>query len=182
MPRLLLPLALLVLLSPLARADAIDDFTFTTSAHTFTFSLPALIPDFYPPGYPPPGPHVGIDNYVTSATGDVDGVGGHLFALDFGTSVSPFPYGFNLTVDGAAASYQASGPHLVSGPLTDFPTGTFSYTDYPIPQPNQIREGPYTLTITPVAATAPEPSSLVLLLTGAGGSLGLLTRRLRSGR
>ena len=39
----------------------------------------------------------------------------------------------------------------------------------------------YSLEVTPEAATTPEPSTLILLLTGAGGILSLAARR-REGR
>ncbi len=177
--------ALTLLLGPasLGYAATIDDFTFTTASHTYTFSLPAQIPDYFPPGYPPPGPHVGIDNYFTNATGSVDGVCCQKFNLDFATTAAPgyFPYGLQFSTAGMTAPYSAQGPRLVGDPFSYFPTGTFSYNDYYIPQPNTTRDGPYTLTITPEAASAaaPEPASFALLLTGAAGSLATLRRRLR---
>ncbi len=175
MRRILLRLATLLALTPFSHATQIDDFVLTSAHHTFTFSLPT-------PYYI--GPTFGhtLVNFPEVATGTIDGVGGYSFGLYFYLSAPRFG-GFDLNVNDTAI-YQLQGPSLF-GYSDPFLTGTFQFTDYPYPaqflgSPPTIKDGPYTLTITPEApaSVTPEPATLMLLATGALGLLTTLRRRL----
>ncbi len=175
MRRILFTLVALLAPTPFARATQIDDFVLTSAHQTFTFSLQT-------PYYT--GPTFGhtLVNFGEGATGTIDGVGGYEFGLYFYSSFPRFG-GFDLDVNDTAI-YELQGQSLF-GYSDPFVTGTFQFTDYPYPDPflgapPTIKDGPYTLTITPEApaSVTPEPATLPLLATGALGLLTTLRRRL----
>ena len=146
---LILPLA--------AHANGIDDFVLTGAGNTITFSLPAS------PGFinslGAGGAYGGF--FVTdpfSVTVNGQTAPGN---IEFYSELAIVPGGFtlsnnNLTVDGAV---------LYNGSFTDptFLTGSFDLRNF------YGFGDPYLLTITPETSTVPEPSPLLLLLTGGIG-------------
>ena len=166
-----------------AHADPIDDFVLTSASHTYTFSLPAYIANYNPPGYPPPtGPYVSIDSFVEVASGAVDGVSGYQFGIRFYKALSPLRDGFTFSYTDLNGDFNVAGPAVDYQATPYFATGTFQYADYPayrVNDPNQINDGPYTLTISPETATslAPEPGTFVLLATGSLGLLSLARKK-----
>jgi len=179
-PLVLLAASLLVPLA--ARASAIDDFTLTGGGNTITYSLPATtsVPDF------------DLFNFFSEAApttiNGVPGynVGGSYYDTAFYPYVSinySFPLGAPLpvlTLDGptfidfAFVAAINPPPYFDEDVVPTFVPGT--YTLYQTTQNGSV---PYTLTITPEAAVnpTPEPSSLILLATGALGLLGIASRR-----
>ncbi len=181
--RQLLPALLLfaasTALTPLAHADAIDDFVLTGDGHTFRFSLPAngtagaqngQVRGFYFSGN-------------TDAT--VDGVGGYtangLFRFD-SFSYPRAEFNFSNPNLGSSFAYALYGPQLVLYTLPPdgyglanvfYNIGSFDYATSPYTPPYQQLS--FTLTVTPEASptVTPEPATLALLATGA---LGLFTR------
>ena len=141
--------------SPAAHASTIDNFTLTNNSDgsVLTFQLAEA-------------PTTVIDDY-----------GG--FELDdVATSVGPCDFlffdasnGGGLTADGSGLPY---GPQLFSGTDANpmFLLGTFQLSDSP-----DLSTDDYTLSISQVAAT-PEPSSLLLLGTGALAAFGIIKRKL----
>lgn len=146
---LILPLA--------AHADGIDDFVLTGAGNTITFSLPSS------PGFSNSlgagGAYAGF--FVTdpfsvtingqTAPGSIEFYSGQVIVRGGFTL-----FNNNLTVDEAV---------LYNGSLTDptFLTGSFNLRNF------YGSGDPYLLTITPETATVPEPSPLLLLLTGSIG-------------
>ena len=175
MRRILLPLATLLALTPHVHASQIDDFTLTSAHHTFTWSLNSVISNYNP--FPNQFPSITF--WTATALVTEDGVTTSLDGLTFYKRISPMS-GFqfsNYILYGANVSI----PDPNDPTSATYATGTiFSFRDAPNngSHPNQITDGPYTLTITPEAATlTPEPASLALLATGALGLLPTLRRR-----
>ncbi len=160
-----------------AHALTLDDFTLIGEGHSITFSLPdtGITPD-----------HLHGVTLTESASTTIDGVPGYtesatfyvagglglpqfLFTvpstIDNGELVFAGPYATTFTVIPTANPIPVIHPDDL---LVTFVPGVYTYLD------NSYLNYPphfYTLTITPEATTAatPEPSSLVLLATGALG-------------
>ena len=168
-----------------AHADAIDDFTLTGGGHTITFSEPAstIIMDH---------PHI---VYLTeNASSTIDGVAGY---TDLAAFFLPFPNTPEMTltvptfIDASGELTFYNSATMLSYVVLPVPFPTFAYPDNLaltfIPGPYALNADslnappvPYTLTITPEAATpatpTPEPTSITLLATGTLGLLGLAGR------
>lgn len=155
-----------------ARADIIDDFTFTSSSHTIFYSLPG---SFTFAELPSPL----IQSFSESAPTTIDGAAGYNVS---GTYYLPPGYlGDNLllylpsSIFGSSPvgfggatffSYTAQG-----SPVTI--TATFAPGTYSLDSASSSGITPYTLTIRQEAATTPEPWSLTLLATGIASLIGL---------
>ena len=144
---------------------AIDDFVLTGPysrgtqlaplSHTYTFSLPAHFVVTTPP-------HLHEIGFSEFAIGTVDGVGGQPFYLTFTIPVYPITFSLN--------SLDFVGPSLINDPRdTFFRLGTFGFSGPTIAGFTYFD----TLTITAetVPSAVPEPSSLLLIATGAASLL-----------
>lgn len=153
----LLPLFVAVsLLAPVAaHASTMDTFTLTSNSDgsVITFQLPQT-----PTSTSPSFGGFEVDDVATSA-----GLRDILF-FDISN-------GGGLTVDGSGLPY---GPQLFSGTDDDptFLLDTFQLSNNP-----DLSTDDYTLAITQVSAT-PEPSSLLMLGTGALAVCGVMRRKL----
>jgi hypothetical protein len=151
-----------------AHADTIDDFKLTGNGTTITFSLPAS-----PPGNPLTCPPSGgaclpgsQTNFSVTTLITFDGVSAQ-GGIDFPTG--QFEGGLLL----APPLGRLVGPQLFEPDAANptFLTGTFTLEPFSATFPGPIN---YTLTITPeISAATPEPSSLILLTTGALGLIAL---------
>jgi hypothetical protein len=151
-----LALALAVVAAPLAKADTLD-FTITGQGSSYTFSL-----DSRPtPDVEVAGVFFRLDNVLVN----VDNMFGQTSSINFFNS---FASGGVSLVD--LGNLALSGPQLYTGTeaAPTFLTGQFS-----------LMSGvdPYTLTITPESSPVPEPSTLLLLGTGALVTLGSIRPR-----
>jgi PEP-CTERM motif len=157
-----------------AHADTIDDFVITGGGNRITFSLPAS-----PPGNLSTCP-TGIitsclpgseTDFTVSTLVTFDNVSA-LESIDFPTG--RFGGGLSLPQIRLFGNGQLFTP--------DAATPTFLIGDFSLSAINPSGNPPiitYDLTITPETSTAPtpEPASLTLLATGAGGILSLAARR-----
>jgi PEP-CTERM motif len=173
-----------------AHADTIDDFVLTGNGETVTFSLPDT--GVYTL-------HEHFDNFQASGPGTIDGVPSTVAATFY------VPY-FEIVQDAPALSIGSdplsdipnlygSIPYSYFVVPAEFPTpsdqGTFNVTF--VPGTYQLLTGntffdhpftpplPFTLSITPETpiVPTPEPSSLILLATGALGIISVATKRKR---
>ena len=180
MRRFLLPLATLLALTPFAHADTFDDLTITGNGHVLTFTLPSTssMIEYYRQ-----------DNivFIGGNSGVIDGVAGQRVLAVFRLGSERFYGSFSLSI--GTDGYNFFGDYPINATQVPYPDYPFPYYDLVtanlIPGTYQLYtvdytiglQTPYTLTITPEAATAtPEPSTLALLATG---SLRLLTRMRR---
>lgn len=167
-----------------ARATGIDDFTLTGEGHTITYSLPAsaVVMDH---------PH-GV-TLSASSLATIDGVPGYavsglyyVFFLpglpDIVLTVPPFIDGGQLVLYGQIVLSYTVIP-IVNPTFTHpddllvtFVPGTYSLSTRSI---TLAPPAQYTLTITPESTATPEPSSLLLLATGACAAGGAVRSRLR---
>jgi PEP-CTERM motif len=150
-----------------AHADAIDDFLITGNGNTITFSLPASPTDVFVStgaggviaGFSPiPAPSVTI-NGITFSSPTLEFFSGQLFFV-----------GGGLTLAATGNIFTLVGPVLYTGSSYEptFKTGTFDLHPFQtFPSPD------YTLTISPESTppAVPEPSSLLLFVSGAAGLL-----------
>jgi len=169
MSKSLFTLALLAsasILPQAAHADAIDDFLITGQGNTITFSLPASptdvsvsigAGDVIAGFYPIPAPVVTANGVTASTT--VEFFSGELFY------VGP---GINFFADGTPFTLVGSLLYTGSSYTPTFKTGTFDLHQFEGFPPED-----YTVTITPESTppSVPEPSSLLLFLSGAAGLL-----------
>lgn len=156
---------LLFAVSVPALAD--DIFTLSNSSHTITFDLPAS------PASPETTCGLGAGFCFNSVSLTVDGAPqtGNVVVFDNG----------GLSVSGNYIYYYliyGEGPALFTGTpaAPTFAPGEFDVFSSYFPPPEFT--GPFTLTIEPAATATPEPSSLILLGSGALGLVGILRRRL----
>ncbi len=183
-------LALLVstFILPLAAcADTLLDFTLTGPPGVVTFTLPE---------HPFFQDTLHLVTVGTRTSASFNGVSGYSVDLSFFTGIADFPdslllnlfslepslgyaFGVNLYGPLLLSPYRGSDYPPPAGDLTGLiSTGDFGLTAYSITTDMPIN---YSLEVTPEAATTPEPSTLILLLTGACGILSLAARR-REGR
>jgi hypothetical protein len=149
-----------------AHADDIDDFRITGQGNIITFSLPASPTDvFVSTGaggviagfFPIPNPLVTTNGVTTSTLLEI-----------FSGELSYVGAGLTFFTDQA---YTLVGPTVLytgSAYEPTFKIGTFELSQF-----RSDPEQDYTLTITPESAppSVPEPSSLLLFLSGASGLL-----------
>ncbi len=166
-------LGVLLLSNPAAKADTLD-FTLTGQGQTLTFSLPSSPTSFS---------STSSTGFVVAGVSDVlNGTPG-VTEVGFYNALAQFFFGPNAAVlpgeDGTGGAPQDffSGDALFSGPSTApvFKTGTFNERG---DSGDSLPSGAYTMTISDVPSAAPEPSSLVLLGTGALGLAASFRRRL----
>lgn len=146
-----------------AHADAIDDFRITGQGNIITFSLPASPPDvFVPTGAGgATGGFIVLPDTPVTFNGDTSST-----SIEFFNGELYVGAGLNFFEPGVA--YTLVGAILYTGSEYEptFKLGTFDLHQFASGQE-------YTLTITPESAppSVPEPSSLLLLLSGASGLL-----------
>jgi hypothetical protein len=163
MRRILPSCSLLLALLPIAsHADTTDLFTITGDSNVYTFTLPQVFTfadQLHLVALP-----------TQTATGTVDGVGGHTFDVTFLTDIGSS--GDSLTFNGVTLS----GPVLVSligqsgtpGNLIDTAeiTGVGHYRLINLQNSSFNEPDYFALTIDQETTPAPEPSTLTLLATG----------------
>ena len=174
MSKSLFTLALLASASILplaAHADAIDDFLITGQGNTITFSLPASPTDvFVSIGaggvvggfFPIPAPVVTANGVTVPAS--MEFFSGNLFFVGPGLQFSADNQTFTLV-----------GSLLYTGSSY---TPTFKIGTFDLHQFQGFPQQDYTITITPESTppAVPEPSSLLLFLSGAAGLLYRVTK------
>ena len=177
-----------LILPLIAHADTLDDFVLTGDGHTITYSLPAMsaFPNFSL-----------FNSFQENASATIDGVSGYA-TQGLYYAIPPSPLGPTMVLEGLPSTVFGTS-ELVFGGLPFFTIGFEPATNPPpyfqddvvptfTPGIYTLRSlgfalqpfSPqvfYTLTITPEVANTPEPSSLVLLATGALGIISLATRR-----
>jgi hypothetical protein len=172
----------------IAHADTIDDFVLTGDGNIITFSAPD---SFTVPNHP----HLASAS-LTNIASSVNGLSGYSSNLTFYLPTFPFRGGLDISLSPSISgggpdtytNYQLQGPDVAwlvvpnldpLATITFFP-GTYSLTTFFNGVPEDTQGAiPFTLTITPEAASAtPEPSTFVLLGTGVLGLTSLARRRL----
>ena len=168
-----------------AHADTIDDFVLTGDGHTITFSAPAI--------YSAPNPSHMVTATLPDIASSVNGVGGYSLFISFWLPSWPFRsgLGFEITpslstgVPGVFSDYELAGPDLIellpgttpTFTVAEFLPGTYSLSTFFVIPQNTVGGIPFTLTITPEAASTPEPSTLLFCATGMMGIAGAIRRR-----
>jgi hypothetical protein len=178
--RNLIPRLLILAAASLSIAAHADTYTATLigDSNTFVFTLPSQF------SFPNQIHLVSVPPIQT--TGTFNGVANQTFVLTFFTSITPgeslilsdITNGIGVSLDGPPLI--SPGTDLSAPPTyitADIATGTFNLVDFTnfTSPPSST---PYTLTITPTAAT-PEPSTFLLLGTGTISLLTHLGRRSR---
>ena len=168
-----------------ARADVIDTFVVTTTAHTVTFNLPETY------SFPDQLHFVAIGAVAGNA--NVDGVGGYTLQLWFGTSIGGAPAlqigGFDATgisLYGAGQGVMWNWDPQTGTPGHYIDSITFVPGSYGLSESHGFVAPPSAATVTitradPPAVTTPEPSGLVLMGTGGAALMALLRRKVRGG-
>lgn len=153
-----------------AKADGIDNFTFTSGGNTFVWQLPdAPVPD----GDVSPGYGFVLNNAAISMNGGAP----ILSSIGIGFYAASLSGGFDFLV--GETYVLTTGPQLYTGPESNpkFSIGTFQLTDFGTAADSLPDVGvPGTLTIS--SAPVPEPSTYLLMIVG---SLGLLLAARRKG-
>ena len=168
-----------------AHADTIDDFILTGDGNTITFSAPAI--------YSAPNPSHMVTATLPDIASSVNGVGGYSLFISFWLPSWPFRSGldFEITpslstgVPGVFSEYELTGPDLIellpgttpTFTVAEFLPGTYSLSTFFVIPQNTVGGIPFTLTITPEAASTPEPSTFALMTTGILGAVTTLRSR-----
>lgn len=171
MRKLLLPLALLAATLPLAaRADTVYDFTLTGEGNTVTYLyFGNVVPGMY---YPRGGEF--DSEPIQAIVNGVPGLGGLFFFQQPSPPHSDLVANWSATpANPAGGGVSLIGPLLLDefGPTPTLILGTFDLT--------AVDGAPYVLTVKPESSTSsvPEPSSVLMLATGALGLIYLGSRR-----
>jgi len=179
-------LASALFLPRIAHAVTVDDFVLTGDGNIITFSAPASFTVFN-------HPHLvsaGLANVATSVNG-LSGYSSNLnFYLNYEVGIRSLDFYITPSIFGGGpgtyTDYTLTGPDvawLVIPNLEPLATVMFLPGTYSLPQffngvPQNTRGGIlFTLTITPEAASTPEPSTFAMMATGILGAITILRSR-----
>jgi hypothetical protein len=178
-------LASALFLPRIAHADTIDDFVLTDGGNIITFSAPASFTVLN-------HPHL-VSASLTNVATMVNGLSGYSSDLTFYinyevgrggldfylTSISgggPDTY-TDYTLNGADVAWLVI-PNLDPQATVIFLPGTYSLTQFFNGIPQNTQGGiTFSLTITPEAASTPEPSTFAMMATGILGAITTLRSR-----
>ena len=159
-----------------AKADGIDNFTFTSGGNTFVWQLPdAPVPD----GEVNPGNGFVLNNVAISMNGGAP----ILSSIGMGFYAAFLSGGFDFQVGETYVGTgfcNRTGPQLYTGPESNpkFSIGTFQLTDFGTAADCAVPDVGVPGTLTISSAPVPEPSTYLLMIVG---SLGLLLAARRKG-